>query len=125
VVLSAKHRTTITNSLAPIVGEEEAEALMAELPLDERDELVTKGHLDLRLSELDVRFAQIDGRFAQIDGRFAQIDGRFDALRGEMGQMRGELIAHIESTNARTIRWLMASQVAMAGILVAGFAAVT
>jgi hypothetical protein len=42
VPLSTKHRSSLYQSLAPLVGEEEASALMDQFPASESDELATK-----------------------------------------------------------------------------------
>lgn len=51
MALSAKHRSSIYRSLAPELGEEEAEALLNEFPASEGDELVTKQFLRAELAE--------------------------------------------------------------------------
>lgn len=51
MTLSHKHRTSIYRSLAPILGDEEADALMSQFP-DRDDELVTKSFLRAELAEL-------------------------------------------------------------------------
>ena len=52
MALSTKHRTSLYQSLAPLVGAEEADALLNEFPASEGDELVTKHLLRAELSEL-------------------------------------------------------------------------
>jgi hypothetical protein len=54
VPLSTKHRSSLYHSLTPLVGAEEADALLNEFPANEGDELVTKQVLRAELAELRV-----------------------------------------------------------------------
>jgi hypothetical protein len=40
-------------TLSPVLGEEEAEAMLAEFPRHSPDDLVTKDYLDMRLATMD------------------------------------------------------------------------
>ena len=76
MALSQKHRTSIYSSLVPILGEEEAEALMQEFPATERDELVTRSMLlatetTLRGEIAEVR-VELAGFRADVADRFRQ-----------------------------------------------------
>ncbi|MDQ2649245.1 MAG: hypothetical protein M3Z03_06810 [Actinomycetota bacterium] len=51
MTLTQKHRSSIYTTLSPILGEEEAEALLGEFPASEGDELVTKDFLRAELAE--------------------------------------------------------------------------
>lgn len=53
MALSARHRVSIQRSLVPILGDEEAEAMVAAFPAYEGDELVTR---DFLRAELAARF---------------------------------------------------------------------
>ena len=57
MALSQKHRSILFEYLAPQVGEETAEALMAEFPAGEGKELVTKEFLRAELAELRAELA--------------------------------------------------------------------
>ena len=50
MTLSTKHRSSLYQSLAPLVGAEEADALLNELPSADGDQLVTKDFLRAELS---------------------------------------------------------------------------
>ena len=52
--LSTKHRSSIYRSLSPLLGEEEAGALLNEFPAGEGDELVTKQFLRAEIGDLRV-----------------------------------------------------------------------
>ena len=62
VTLTTKHRSSIYRRLSRVIGEEEAEALLAEFPAQEHDELVTKQFLRAELAELR---AEMNDRFRQ------------------------------------------------------------
>jgi len=52
VALSQKHRSVLYDHFSPLVGEDTAEALMAEFPGGEGSELVTKDFLRAELADL-------------------------------------------------------------------------
>lgn len=62
MTLTQKHRSTIYEGLRPIVGEDAAEALMAEFPAAEHDELVTKESLRAELAELRTEMHRLANR---------------------------------------------------------------
>jgi hypothetical protein len=62
VTLTAKHRSSLYRSLSPLIGDEEAEALLAEFPTRDLDEPVTKEFLRAELAELEAR---MNDRFRQ------------------------------------------------------------
>ncbi len=51
MALDARHRSSIYGKLVPVLGEEDANALMAEFPSIEADELVTRQFLRVELAE--------------------------------------------------------------------------
>ena len=51
MALSTRHRASIYRSLAPQLGDEEADAMVAEFPAREGDELVTRDVLRAELAE--------------------------------------------------------------------------
>jgi hypothetical protein len=70
VALSQKHRSTIYSKLSPMLGEEEAEALLSHFPSRDLDEPVTKEFVRAEIA--DVR-AEIAGVRAEIDGVRAEM----------------------------------------------------
>ena len=62
MALDARHRSSLYQKFVPLLGEDDANALMSEFPASEAEELVTKQFLRAELA----------------------------TLRGEMGLMRGE-----------------------------------
>ncbi len=69
MALDARHRSWLYLKFVPLIGEDDANALMSEFPASEADELVTRQFLRAELA----------------------------ALRGEMGLMRGELRGEFRS----------------------------
>ena len=55
MALDARTRSSIYDSLVPVMGEDNANALMSEFPSVEADELVTKQFLRAELAELESR----------------------------------------------------------------------
>ena len=55
MALDARSRSSIYQSLVPILGEHDANVLMSEFPSVEADELVTKQFLRAELAELESR----------------------------------------------------------------------
>jgi hypothetical protein len=58
MALDARTRTSIYRSLAPVIGEENANALMSEFPSVEADELVTKQFLRAELAQLRTEMSE-------------------------------------------------------------------
>ena len=54
MALDAKHRSSIYQKFVPLLGEEDANALMSEFPALEADELVTEQFLRAEMAELRV-----------------------------------------------------------------------
>lgn len=52
MTLDARRRSSIYEKLVPLIGEDDANALMSEFPSVEADELVTKEFLRAELAEL-------------------------------------------------------------------------
>ena len=73
MALDARHRSSIYGKLVPLIGEDDANALMSEFPSVEADELVTKQFLRAELAE----------------------------LRGEIGGLRGEMAERLHQQTVR------------------------
>ena len=80
MALSQKHRNVLFEYLSPRVGEETAEALMAEFPAREGDELVTKEFLRAGLA--DLRNEVLSG----------EVLATKEFLRAELAALRKELV---------------------------------
>ncbi len=59
MALSQKHRSVLFDHFAPQVGEDVAEALMAEFPARDGDELVTKDFLRAEIAEVRTAIAEV------------------------------------------------------------------
>lgn len=71
MALTQKQRSILFDHFAPLVGEDTAEALMAEFPTHEGDELVTKSFLRAEMAELRSEFADLRVEFAGLRSEFA------------------------------------------------------
>jgi len=86
-VLSQARRRSIHTSLAPVIGEEETEALMSEFPASEADSPATKTDLtDLR-HEMQLGFASLETKIEETmkDAFRTMIFVMASALVGGMG----------------------------------------
>ena len=76
MALSQKHRSTIYQRLEPILGEEEAEALLSEFPGNDLDELATKEFVRAEIGELRTEMHQLFNRmFVGLTGVMVGIAG--------------------------------------------------
>jgi len=80
MALDARHRSSLFLKLVPLVGEEDANALMSEFPASEADELVTK---DFLRAELALTRGELHAELALTKGE----------LRSELAGLRGEIAA--------------------------------
>lgn len=62
MTLTSKHRSSLYLTLSPLVGEEEAEALLAEFPSRDLDEPVTKEFLRAELADFRAEMAGLEAR---------------------------------------------------------------
>jgi hypothetical protein len=62
MVLDARRRSSIYQQLVPLIGDENANALMSEFPSVEADELVTRQFLRAELSDLRAELAELESR---------------------------------------------------------------
>ncbi len=69
MTLSTKHRSSTYRTLSEVIGEEEAEALLAEFPTRDGEEVVTKDFLRAELSEFRTEMADFR---AEVNDRFRQ-----------------------------------------------------
>lgn len=62
MVLDARHRSSIYQKLVPLLGDDDANALMSEFPSYDGDELVTKQFLRAELAELRTDMGALENR---------------------------------------------------------------
>ncbi|MCX7621282.1 MAG: CCDC90 family protein [Acidimicrobiales bacterium] len=89
MALDARTRSSIFEKLRPILGDEDANALMSEFPASELDELVTRQYLRAEMAELR---AEVQAGFAELR---AEIAGVRQELRDEIAGVRLDLDSKI------------------------------
>jgi uncharacterized protein YceH (UPF0502 family) len=62
MALDARHRSSLYLKFVPLIGEDDANALMSEFPASEADELVTKQFLRAELALLRTELAELENR---------------------------------------------------------------
>ncbi len=95
MALDARHRSSLYTKLVPLLGEDDANALMSEFPASEADELVTRQFLHAELAELRAELRT--------------------GLTGEIGGLRTEMV---ERFHQQTL-WLGGAIAAWTGLLAA------
>ena len=97
-----QRRARLARRLEQVLGREEAETLMAQLPPYDWPDLATKQDLaELRgdmeqlrtdfKGEIEQLRTELKGDMAQLGGEMEQLRGQIGQLGGEMGQLRGEM----------------------------------
>lgn len=102
MALSQRMRSSIYEGLHEIIGEEEAEALLAQFPSRDVDETLRREHLEVGLSDLRVdqarlrveiaelrvevtdKVSALDARISLLDARISALDARISALEARM-----------------------------------------
>jgi len=69
MALSTRHRSAIFEGLKKVMGEEEADAMLAEFPASEHDELVTKAFLRAELADVRTEIAEVRTEIAHAANR--------------------------------------------------------
>jgi hypothetical protein len=99
MALSQKHRSVLYDHFAPLVGDDAAEALMAQFPATEPDQLVTREHLRAELAEVRTEIAGVESRlraeFGDLRAEFGDLRAEFGDLRGEFADLRSEVRAEM------------------------------
>ena len=109
MALSQKHRSVLYDHFAPLVGDDAAEALMAQFPATEGDQLVTRDHLRAELAgvrteiaDLRADFGGLRGEFADLRAEFAELGGEvrseMAAFRGDLADLRSDLVFRFTGT---------------------------
>lgn len=104
MTLDAAHRASIYEKLRPILGDEDANALMSEFPAVEAQELVTKDFLRAELSDLrsDLR-AELHAEISGVRGEISDVRGEIAALRSWMLLRLGSAIAAATAIQVATL----------------------
>jgi hypothetical protein len=62
MALDARHRSSLYLKFVPLIGEDDANALMSEFPASEADELVTRQFLRAELAVVRTELAELENR---------------------------------------------------------------
>ncbi len=111
MALTQRHRSSIFGALAPIMGEEEAEALLSQFPTHDLEQPVTK---EFVRAELAVTRAEIQ---AEIGALRTELHDEIGALRTELHDEIGALRVEMHQLVQRQTMWLVATIVAVGGLL--------
>jgi predicted nucleic acid-binding Zn-ribbon protein len=121
VALLAKHRGTIHSKLSSVIGDEEAEALLAQFPSRDDEEPITKHHLDSELAKLrgelkdlrtevkeDIGNLRVEMKElrTEVKGEIAELRLEVSDLRGQMNQMESNLRGAMSTESRRLIMWV-------------------
>ena len=94
MALSQKHRSTIYQRLEPILGEEEAEALLGQFPAHDLDEVATKEFVRAEITGVRGEMSELRVEIAQLRTEMHQLFNRmFVGLTGVMIGIAGVAIA--------------------------------
>ncbi|MBI2708247.1 MAG: hypothetical protein HYX34_00925 [Actinobacteria bacterium] len=112
MVLSQKHRSSLYRTLSPMLGEEEAEALLSQFPARDLDEPVTKEFVRAEIATVRAELASLRSDVgADITALRGELGADIAALRGELASqvagLRGELASEVAG-----LRGELASEVA-------------
>ena len=134
MALTAKHRSSIYQNIAPIIGEEEAGALLDQFPSRDLDEPVTKDFVRADVnevrSEMSAGFAEVHVEFAAVR---SEMSAGFAEVRVEVNEVRSEMSAgfaevRVETTQLRVelleklsdqFRWFIGMWLTTIGLIVA------
>ncbi len=111
MALSTRHRSSIFQTLSPILGEEEAEAMLSQFPARDLDEPVTKEFVRAEIA--DVR--------GTLHAEIAGVRAEVQALRGELYTEIAQLEARINDRFREQTMWMAGAMTVGMG-LAAGIA---
>lgn len=130
MAVDERTRHELHQRLDHVLGVDQAAALMSHLPPTGWGDVVTREHLDLRLSTLeariDARLDRIDARLDGHDARFLEMLQRFDQQFGQWGEsitdrltaaFRAELNQAVVQQARLLIVALFTSLAAIAGVM--------
>ena len=72
MALSQKHRSSIYQRLSPMLGEEEAEALLSQFPSRDLDEPVTQGFVRAEIADVRAELAGMRTEIAAVEARLTE-----------------------------------------------------
>ncbi len=125
MALKAKSRSTLFNTLSPIVGDEEVvDDLLAQFPARDIDEPITRDHMRAEFAtfrgEVAAEFAavrsEMSTEFAAVRSEVAagfaavrsEVAAGFAATSAEIAEHRTEVERRIAAAHRQTVTWLIA-----------------
>lgn len=124
MAISQRHRSSIYTRLEPILGEEEAEALLAQFPARELDEPVSRefvhGEIERLRADMNEGFGAARAELASEVGSLrAEMAREIGSLRSEMNEQVGSLRAEMnDKFRAQTV-WFSGTMLAGLGLAAA------
>ena len=80
MALSAESRSTLFQTLSPLVGDKATEEMLSYFPARDVEEPVTKEHLDRRVAEVETKIVALDGKvttqMAELRAEIARFETR-------------------------------------------------
>lgn len=121
MALSTRHRSSIFQTLSPILGEEEAEAMLSQFPARDLDEPVTKEFVRAELADTRAELrAEIADTRAELRAEIADLRTEVSDLRGEVRSEIGLVRAEIAQLEARINDRFREQTMWMAGTMAVG-----
>jgi hypothetical protein len=125
MALSQKHRSSIYQRLSPMLGEEEAEALLSKFPARDLDEPVTQGFVRAEIADVRAEFAGLRGEFAGLRAEFGDLRGEFGELRGEVRTQIADVRTEIAGVEARLTEQMRQQTIWFLGALIAAMGVIS
>jgi hypothetical protein len=144
LALSQKHRAALFERFLPSLGDELTDAFLAEFPLHEGDELVTRAYFEAEMAtfraevraemaelraDLLARMAELRAELlAQMADLRTEVFGELAGVRTEMAELRtemAELRTDLHREAAATNRRITTVALGVAGVLIAAGSAMT
>lgn len=89
-----QRRHRLARRLAEVLGEEEAETLMSQLPPYDWPQVATKQDLDALRDEMGRLRTELRGEISELRGH---VQGEIGQVRGEIGQLRTEMAGQLRT----------------------------
>lgn len=144
MALSQKHRAALFERFLPSLGDELTDAFLAEFPLHEGDELVTRAYFEAEMAtfraevraemaelraDLLARMAELRAELlAQMADLRTEVFGELAGVRTEMAELRTEMAevrTDLHREAAATNRRITTVALGVAGVLIAAGSAMT
>ncbi len=116
MALDAAHRSSIYQKLLPVLGDDDANALMSEFPSVEAAELVTKDFLRAELAVLRGELGVVRG---ELGGELGVLRGELGVVQGDLGGLRSEMHRDMAALETRLVTRLGAAIAASTAFLAA------